>query len=798
MGIRSGPADLVLGLSLTFFLFQSALVFGQAARSPAAGGEGEIQVTADSLTVGDSGSQVEAKGNVEIKRQETTVKADEVRVNRTTQDVEAKGKVSVDDPEWKVKSAESIQLNMEKETAEIQKGDLFLARDHLSMSGARFQKLTGQTYHIDEGFFTTCLCESGPPTWKISAGEIDLQREGEGVIKHGWFYLMDIPVFYFPYAVFPLRSERQTGLLAPSFGSSTKEGFKFEQPFFWAISKSTDATFGIDLETRARIGFFGEARTVFKQDAPAQLNFSYFNEKWRKNAEADIVDRTIANQVIPQDRWSITGYHRYITSSNWLTYSDIAAFSDDLFTRELVGRFDLGATREIDLRTSRYSRSRFGFLKGWEDSYFRGEWDFYQDFIQNDKRTLQRTPQISFWGRRFFQKNPLELRWRAEGVNYLRRDGGDGLRLDLRPEVALPFQMSNYLFGSLNLAPRETVYHLYEAEASSDHNLSREVIELRGNVATSIGRIFDWGGEALQKIKHEIEPELSYLFIPHTQQQHIPVMDGVDRINRRNVLTFGLTNRFWGKFAQRTFATPSETDTDKDVELLNPLTSGDVREMGQLKLALSYDIDKERKGGDSLSDLDFNFRLTPTSYLSLGFDGGLDPGPWNLTQAMVTLGLSDPRPIIRRVLDPDFMRPNSIGLSYNFIRKGLPNAFLAEDANANTDLDIPLASLPANYCTLHPLDPRCPGTAFDRDVVGMIVGSAFYHVTDHLLLFLSSSYDTRDSSFPGYRGAIKILSQCECWTLTFSLGRTINPAKTSFNFNFNLLGLGSQRSSNLR
>ena len=80
----------------------------------------------------------------------------------------------------------------------------------------------------------------------------------------------------------------------------------------------------------------------------------------------------------------------------------------------------------------------------------------------------------------------------------------------------------------------------------------------------------------------------------------------------------------------------------------------------------------------------------------------------------------------------------------------------------------------------------------------MIVGSAFYHVTDHLLLFLSSSYDTRDSSFPGYRGAIKILSQCECWTLTFSLGRTINPAKTSFNFNFNLLGLGSQRSSALR
>src|SRR5437867_12091586 len=102
MGIQSGPADLVLSLSLMLFLFQSAPVFGQAARSPAAGGEGEIQVTADSLTVCDSGSQVEAKGNVEIKRHETTAKADEVSANRTRQDDEAKGQLALACPEWKV------------------------------------------------------------------------------------------------------------------------------------------------------------------------------------------------------------------------------------------------------------------------------------------------------------------------------------------------------------------------------------------------------------------------------------------------------------------------------------------------------------------------------------------------------------------------------------------------------------------------------------------------------------------------------------------------------------------------
>ena len=40
--------------------------------------------------------------------------------------MEAKGKISLDDPEWKLKSADSMQFNLEKETGEIQNGDLFI------------------------------------------------------------------------------------------------------------------------------------------------------------------------------------------------------------------------------------------------------------------------------------------------------------------------------------------------------------------------------------------------------------------------------------------------------------------------------------------------------------------------------------------------------------------------------------------------------------------------------------------------------------------------------------------------
>ncbi len=174
---------------------------------------------------------------------------------------------------------------------------------------------------------------------------------------------------------------------------------------------------------------------------------------------------------------------------------------------------------------------------------------------------------------------------------------------------------------------------------------------MRANIGTPIDRIFNWGGSSLKKIKHVIEPELNYFFIPHTRQRDIPILEGIDRINRRNFLTFSLTNRHWVKFGQQSAPWPA----DEDVELLNAPPPSDVRELARLKLALSYDLDKERNGGDRLSDLDLNLRLTPTNYFRMAFDGGLNPGPWQFTHATVSFGLLDPRPLTRSVLDPQFM-----------------------------------------------------------------------------------------------------------------------------------------------
>jgi hypothetical protein len=352
----------------------------------------------------------------------------------------------------------------------------------------------------------------------------------------------------------------------------------------------------------------------------------------------------------------------------------------------------------------------------------------------------------------------------------------------LRPELVVPFRLTSKLFGALSVAPRETIYHVYSPVKSSDHNLSRELVEMRWNVGTAVSRVFNFNALGLSRIKHVVEPDISYLFVPRIDQSRIPIMDEIDRIRNRNVLTFAFMNRFWGKMISG-LAPPPESD---QVELLTPGVIGDVRQMASLRFALSYDIDKERKGGDSLSDIDINLKLTPLSYIDIGFDGGIDPGRWNITQARLTLNLTDPRPIFRRTLDADFNRPNAVSVGYQFLRRG-PNSFLADDANINLDA--------TENCALHPLDPRCPGTGFNKDTVGNLGGNLLYHLTDNLLFNFSSTYDVRDTRFIGFRASTKFLSFCECWTATLGVKHDVNPAKTSFSFDFSLLGLGNTKSS---
>ena len=231
---------------------------------------------------------------------------------------------------------------------------------------------------------------------------------------------------------------------------------------------------------------------------------------------------------------------------------------------------------------------------------------------------------------------------------------------------------------------------------------------------------------------------------------------------------------------------------DQEVESLNPFISN-VQELGSLRLALGYNIAAARKGADSLTDLDMNLRLTPTDFLNFVIRRwgkprvvGDHPGSGDYS---VRGSSSDyTADIGSGFLETEYF-PYWLSLLGQWAEwvSGLERKYQLGSGATGASREL--------YEKSH--HPRCPFAPNPKSILGDLVTGVFYHVTDNILMNVNSTYSISTNKLIGVRGAVKLLSPCDCWTLTLAVNQTINPAQTSFSFNFSLLGLGAQKRNTL-
>lgn len=436
---------------LLFLVFAACT---QAAVQAQSAEEEPVRVKGDTLTSEDQGNVVSATGNVVVTKGQTTLSADTISVNRSTNTLNARGNVDLKDSRGQVE-AEALQIEMENETGTITNGTVTLPRNQYILTGKILQKSYGQTYHIEDGQFTTCECDKNfqKADWSVGGQTLDVSLRGTGTVSHGVFRARGIPLFYIPYGFVPVNNERQSGFLFPNYGFSGKRGFIWQQPFYWAINKSYDATVTTDLETSARIGGWGEFRYAPSERTEGLLSASYFNEQ--------IGGPATTNN--PINRWSVTGAHRQLFSRDVRMYGDFFFVSDDNFLRDINHRaLNLQSALEVDdwdLRTRRFTDSRAGVVKTWRDTLLRSDAFYYQDLILDQDFDFQVMPRLQFQTQHLW-KDLVELGLSVDGANFYRNQGYAGQRLDLAPSVALPFHLDHYLFGSVKVVGRETVYNM--------------------------------------------------------------------------------------------------------------------------------------------------------------------------------------------------------------------------------------------------------------------------------------------------------------------------------------------------
>jgi LPS-assembly protein len=570
-----------------------------------------------------------ASGNVILHAEGRVIFADHMRLDAATMEAIVEGDIRIEqDRDWL--EGERGYLDLEKETGIIEFGRGFLADGNFHFSGALVEKLGPQTYHVRDGTFTTC--DGDEPSWHFRTTDLKVTVEGYGFAKHTSFHLGRTPILYSPYLAFPAKTKRQTGLLMPRFGVGERLGYDLDLPFFWAISRSTDATIYSHYMSKRGLMMGPEFRYTASTQSKGELRFNYLDDQASKNdLEEENYESADGLRRVTRDRWwwrskqDFTLPHQvrgnldldFVSDPDYLRTFNTGYSSwreSDREFRQTFGRGlindDTVTTRESVLLLNRY----------WANQSANFELHYFQNLNDDqDETTLQQLPVINYSAsRQPIFGGPFFIDADVGYVNYWRPEGTRGNRLNASPRLSLPFRRGGYLELEPFVGLLETLYLIDRYDEPNDSKVkektfqSRELFETGVQGSTEIVRIFEMEGETWTRSKHTMRPNILYEYRPEVSQSKLPFFDATDRINSRNRLTYSLTNFFSARL-------------DRGPEKVEYL------DFARLLLSQHYDISQPDGGSDDpsttrkrpFSNVFTQLDLTPRRYITLTYKNEL-------------------------------------------------------------------------------------------------------------------------------------------------------------------------------
>lgn len=473
-----------------------------------------VKVKADKLDYDKAADVYIAEGHARIEQEDITLDADRVVFDNTTGSVSAEGTVYFQQ-KGEVLRADRLEINLATRAGTIWNGEIFMIKDNYHLKGVKIEKRSDTVLRLEEGTFTTC--DEGE--WFLKASEIEVDMERYATGKNVYFNMAGVPLFYTPYLLFPVR--RQSGILIPELGVSSSKGFLMKNNIFWAISDYRDMTFTSDYRRKQGHGTGIEYRYVNSRDSSGRAYYNYF----------DIFDSR-------RKLWEFNFQHREEIAEDLSVRASVNLVSDFTYFRELEDK--------LELRSRPFLDSNVFYVERWDSAslYLMGQYS--TDLTKPNEKTVQKLPELRYtiYPERVF--GPLYLGFEGSAVNFAVREGYGVRRADFNPKLTLT--MSG---GGLSLSPwvgmRGTFY-----DRSKDNPAEPTDVKYGyagADLNARLSRLYGADeGEGIGRIRHSIEPMVSYEFLPRVDTTDVPQFDSRDTVSRRNLLKFSLINRLTANY----------------------------------------------------------------------------------------------------------------------------------------------------------------------------------------------------------------------------------------------------------
>lgn len=222
----------------------------------------------------------EATGNVVIMRDNSTLTADKVIYNRETGVFDASGNVRLrEGGNFFDCTNLTYDFAQEKGTFIDVKG--FVEPYHY-LEAEKFERTGQDNFLIEKGRFTTCPGEVPDWSFTSSRATMDIGHYIKATNTTGW--IKSIPVLYTPYMIYPIKKERESGLLIPKIGSNSERGTMIGLKYFRDINIDKDATIGTNIYSTGIVHYLGEYRYAKSMNENIYIYGEYIDD-WESESD---------------------------------------------------------------------------------------------------------------------------------------------------------------------------------------------------------------------------------------------------------------------------------------------------------------------------------------------------------------------------------------------------------------------------------------------------------------------------------------------------------------------------------
>jgi len=549
---------------------------------------------------------------VTIEYQDVKLTARSVHGSLKKKTVVAEGDVTFEQGASRMQGVR-LELDLAEKTGVLTDGRMDL-EGGLHLEGATLAKVGPRTFTLTDGMVTSCeVCEGQDPSWKFKVKSARVTLEEFARLKGVTFSMGGVPLLWTPYLIWPALRDRASGFLIPGFGYNSNRGGYLGMSYYWAISRSADATFSGDFYTKKYYGLGAELRA--RPSEGTRFEGTYYTiydptvQHWQWQTIGTLVSNDLGSKLRAVVKW--------------------LDFSDPTFFQSFNANFNLSSARTIGSDAFvTWTPDPFALnLRITRDQALGyGTGDIVTERLPVLEASMRPTP---FFGQSVFVE--------ASGqAGFLSTDRGNGLpagtydRLDFFPKVNVPLSLFPWLSLEGTAGVRITNYGKSLAPDGItlvDKAYNREALSTEVSLTgPSFSRLFEGKLGPFAKFKHVIEPRIIWDYLAGRDDfAPTPLFDEIDSLIPTNVIRYSLLQHFLAKGDQ-----------------------GGSREIASFEIARSYYM---RLPGESTafpldasvqksSPLDFILRVNATSALNLDMRTTWDPHANQVTSASVTAMMS--------------------------------------------------------------------------------------------------------------------------------------------------------------